>query len=290
MSVVGAVFQPSFPPERLREAVTTAEEAGVDELWLWEDCFRESGIATAAAALAWTSRISVGVGVLPMPLRNVALTAMEATTLARLFPGRFVLGVGHGVQSWMGQVGARPASPLGLMREYVPALQALLAGERVDADGRYVHLEGVELEWPPTLPVPVLAAGEGERTLRLTGEVADGTVLTAGTSPDGVRRACELIGEGMRAADRYGEPHRVVVYLLAAFGADARERVTAEQDGWRFDESRRVAGAGTPADVAAVASRYLEAGADAVVLQPVADEEDLAAFSAGCGEVATLLR
>ena len=57
---IGIVFQPAFPPEQLRSAVETAESAGVDEVWLWEDCFRESGIATATAALAWTERIRVG--------------------------------------------------------------------------------------------------------------------------------------------------------------------------------------------------------------------------------------
>ena len=59
---------------------------------------------------------AVGIGVLPVPLRNVALTAMETATLHRLFPGRLTVGVGHGVQDWMGQVGARPESPVTLLR------------------------------------------------------------------------------------------------------------------------------------------------------------------------------
>src|SRR5690349_10682452 len=97
-ATLGAVFLPQLPPERLREVACAADDAGLEELWLWEDCFRESGIAAAAAALAWTQRVRVGVGLLPVPLRNVALTAMEAATLHRLFPGRVTLAVGHGVQ------------------------------------------------------------------------------------------------------------------------------------------------------------------------------------------------
>src|SRR5581483_8617042 len=149
MTAVGAVFLPQFPPERLRGIVRAAEDAGLDELWLWEDCFWESGIATAAAVLAWTQRLRVGIGLLPVPLRNVALTAMEAATLGRLFPGRVQVGVGHGVQEWMGQVGARVESPLTLLREYLAARRALLRGERVSTDGRYVRLDRVALEWPP---------------------------------------------------------------------------------------------------------------------------------------------
>ena len=58
----GVVFRPQLPPEDLRTVVTHAEAAGVAELWLWEDCFLEGGLTTAAAALAWSDRLVVGVG------------------------------------------------------------------------------------------------------------------------------------------------------------------------------------------------------------------------------------
>ena len=122
------------------------------QLWLWEDSFFEGGIASAAAALAWTSRLQVGIGLLPVPLRNPALTAMEIATVARLFPGRFLPGLGHGVLDWMAQAGAAVASPMTLLREYTAAVRALLAGERVSTEGRYVRLDGVALEWPPREP------------------------------------------------------------------------------------------------------------------------------------------
>src|SRR5919106_986275 len=110
MTTLGAVFRPQLPPEKLRDIARTAEAAGLEELWFWEDCFLEGGVATASAALAWTERLRVGIGLLPVPLRNVALTAMETATLDRLFPGRAMIGVGHGLQGWMGQAGARVPS------------------------------------------------------------------------------------------------------------------------------------------------------------------------------------
>ncbi|NLA09922.1 MAG: LLM class flavin-dependent oxidoreductase, partial [Microbacteriaceae bacterium] len=148
MQRIGSIFTPSFPPEHLKVATLAAEAAGVAELWLWEDCFRESAFAAASAMLAWTQHLRVGIGVAPMPMRNVALTAMEIATVERMFPGRLIPGVGHGVQSWMAQIGARPASPLTLMREYVPALRALLAGHELTTAGRYVTLDRVRLDWP----------------------------------------------------------------------------------------------------------------------------------------------
>jgi alkanesulfonate monooxygenase SsuD/methylene tetrahydromethanopterin reductase-like flavin-dependent oxidoreductase (luciferase family) len=99
---LGVVFRPQSPPERLRDVAQAAEAAGVGDLWLWEDCFGEGGLSAAAAALAWTERLHVAVGLLPVPLRNPALAAMEIATPARMFPGRFTAGLGHGVLDWMG--------------------------------------------------------------------------------------------------------------------------------------------------------------------------------------------
>jgi len=279
MTALGAVFRPQLPPERLRALARLADDAGLDELWLWEDCFLEGGISTAAAALAWTERMKVGVGLLPVPLRNVAVTAMETATLHRMFPGRAMVGVGHGVQEWMGQVGARVESPVTLLREYLLALRALLRGERVSAEGRYVRLDDVALDWPPLTPVEVLAGVTGPRSLRLSGEAADGTILTIATPPDGVRRARRLIGEGRAAAGLdETEPHRVVVYLLTATGPDATARLRAELAAEGLADVPGLGVAGDAADVAEAVRRLAEAGADTVVLQPTADEPDPEGF------------
>jgi alkanesulfonate monooxygenase SsuD/methylene tetrahydromethanopterin reductase-like flavin-dependent oxidoreductase (luciferase family) len=272
---LGVVFRPQLPAEGLRAVARAADEAGLAELWLWEDCFFDGGIATAAAALAWTGRLRVGVGVVPVPLRAVTLTAMEAATLHRMFPDRFILGAGHGVQDWMGQAGVRVDSPLTLLREYLTALRALLRGETVSTTGRYVRLTDVALERPPATPLPVFTAATGPRTLRLAGEVADGTVLTSATRPDTVRHARELIAEGRAGR---AEPHRVVVYLHAAAGPDATARVHAELGRWQEPVLPEYAGEVTASTVAKAVIHLAEAGADAVVLQPTSDEPDPVGF------------
>ncbi|MET7680324.1 LLM class flavin-dependent oxidoreductase [Streptomyces sp. NPDC005423] len=277
MTGLGAVFRPQLPPERLRAVTRLADESGLEQLWLWEDCFREGGISAAAAALAWSERVRVGVGLLPVPLRNVAVTAMEAATLHRLFPGRVILGVGHGVQAWMGQVGARAESPVTLLREHLGALRALLRGERLTVEGRYVTLDDVALDWPPEHPVEIYAGATGPRSLGLAGEAADGTVLTAATSPDGVRRARLLIEEGRRSAART-DPHRVVVYLLTATGPDAGARLRAELAAEGVESASGTGVAGDAATVAEAVRRLAEAGADTVVLQPTGDEPDPEGF------------
>jgi alkanesulfonate monooxygenase SsuD/methylene tetrahydromethanopterin reductase-like flavin-dependent oxidoreductase (luciferase family) len=212
-TTLGVVFRPQSPPERLREVVQAAEAAGVAQLWLWEDCFLEGGLTAATAALAWSERLHVGIGLLPVPLRNPAVAAMEIATVARLFPGRFLPGLGHGVLDWMGQVGARVSSPMTLLREHTTAVRALLQGSTVDVDGRFVHLEGVALDWPPAEVPPVLVGARGPKTVRLAGEVGDGVLLDSGLTPEQVRAACEQVAEGRAAAGRTAEPFRTVVYV-----------------------------------------------------------------------------
>jgi alkanesulfonate monooxygenase SsuD/methylene tetrahydromethanopterin reductase-like flavin-dependent oxidoreductase (luciferase family) len=277
MTVLGAVYRPEAPPERLRDVARAADEGGLDELWLWEDCFWQGGIAAATAALAWTRRLRVGVGLLPVPLRNVALASMEATTLHRLFPDRVALALGHGVQSWMGQVGARAESPVTLLREYVTAMRALLRGERVTTTGRYVTLDDVALGWPPATPPAMYVGAAGPRTLRLAGEIADGTILDAANAPDGVRRARRLIDEGRTATGRT-DHHHVVVYLCAATGPDAGGRLRAEFERWGDEPVPGRGVAGDAAEVAAAVRRLAEAGADTVVVQPTTDEPDAETF------------
>src|SRR4051794_17030392 len=110
------VALPSLPPEQLPAMARAVEDAGVAELWVWEDCFWAGAIAAAATVLAGTERLRVGIGVLPVPLRATPLTAMELAALERIAPGRVVAGIGHGVQSWMEQAGVRVPSPLTLLR------------------------------------------------------------------------------------------------------------------------------------------------------------------------------
>ena len=216
---LGVVLRPQIAPEGLRDAVVRSEEAGADDVWLWEDCFLGGGISTSAATLAWSSRVRVGLGLMPVPFRNPALAAMEIAALARMFPGRFAPAIGHGVLDWMGQTGVRAASPLTLLRENTAAIRALLHGERVTTDGRYVHLDDVGLDWPPTDVPPLLLGARGDKTLALAGELGDGVVLDDGDdehrdlSGERVARSLAIALEARAGSALAGQPFHVVAYV-----------------------------------------------------------------------------
>ena len=286
---VGVVFRPQLPPERLRDFAVSAEAAGLDDVWLWEDCFFEGGVATAGAALAWTASARIGLGLMPVPLRNPALAAMEVATLARMFPGRFVPAAGHGDLAWMDQVGAGVRSPMTLLREWVTAVRSLLNGETVTVSGQYVRLDDVALDWPPQAVPPLLVGARGPRTVALAGEIADGLVLDAGITPDGVRRAV--------ATTAAARPHEVVVYLLCAAGPDARERAEAELAAAPQQPANpsqtalaECTAVGSAAAVARTIGAYARAGATTVVLQPTADDPDVAETIRLAGQARTALR
>lgn len=216
LPALGVVAPPDLPPEQILVIGREAEAADLDDVWLWEDCFATSGIAPAAALLAATSRVNVGIGLMPAPLRAPSLTAMEIATLARMFPGRFRPGLGHGVSEWMAQAGVAPASPLTLLREHVTAITALLDGRTVTGDGMYVSLTDVTLRWPPAQVPGLLVGGRGPRTLALAGELAAGVILddvAPGGEPD-VERLQQAVGAVRTArsdADRDGEPDVVAI-------------------------------------------------------------------------------
>lgn len=209
MSTLAVIVPPDLPTEQLRTVVTSTENAGVQELWLWEDCFAQGGVAMAAAALAWTENLRVGIGLFPVPLRSLALTAMEISALARLFPGRLLPGLGHGIQDWMAQAGVRAASPMTMLREHTVALRALLHGEEVTTSGRYVQLDRVQLRWPPESDhqPPVLIGGRGPRTCALAGELGDGVILD---DPALIEETLPVVRSAWAEAERDGQPEVVL--------------------------------------------------------------------------------
>lgn len=249
LPTLGLILPPDLAPERFLPTARAAEAAGVEELWLWEDCFAQSGVAPAAALLAATERIRVGLGLMPVPLRNAALTAMEVATIARMFPGRFLPGIGHGVLDWMEQTGVRAASPLTLLREHATALRSLLAGDEVSVEGRYVQLDRVQLRWPPQ-EVPLLVGGRRPRTLALAGELGDGLILDGGGDPaTAVATARDAIATALGARATAGAAEPFAVVQFSPVQSDA-----------------------SPSEIADVASAFAAVGATSVPLLALDDE------------------
>ncbi len=302
---IGVMYRCDSPPENLPAYAQLAERLGYDELWVVEDCFFTGAVSAAAVAAASTESLKIGIGILPAAFRNPALAAMELSNLSRLFPGRIQPGFGHGVPAWVRQVGAHHPSPLAVLEETIAAVRALLHGETVTTHGRHVDLDAVKLAFPPAEP-PLISAGvRNEKSLRLAGRVADGTILAEGAAPAYIAWARERIDEGRAEAGRT-DPHRVTVYahldfddaarsarselaaqfdspvqpsdpadaeLLARLVADAKGDLEALAAALPDEIVDRYAVAGDAGTCSSAVTRLAAAGADAVVFVPPRDAD-----------------
>jgi alkanesulfonate monooxygenase SsuD/methylene tetrahydromethanopterin reductase-like flavin-dependent oxidoreductase (luciferase family) len=212
---IGMCFDRTFPPDFVGEVATRLEDGDVAQLWVIEDAFYTAGVSLAATALARSRQLTVGLGILPAVARNAAITAMEIATLARLAPHRVIAGIGHGVQEWMDQMGARPPSPLTTLHEVLTVVRRLLRGETVTFEGRHVTLRDVALDAPPAVVPPVLAGVRGPRSLAMAGRSADGVVLAEGAGPTYVTEAVTAAGDP--------DPFRVSLFTALCVTDDARE-------------------------------------------------------------------
>ena len=282
------------PPDDLPERAARAEELGIREIWLAEDCFLVGGVASAAAALSATDSLRVGLGILPAVTRNPSTTAMELATLERLFPGRVIGGIGHGVSAWMAQIGATPRSALEALETTIDAVRRLLRGETVTVSSGHWRLDEVTLAYPPSAAPPVYAGVRGPRSVAVSGRTADGTLLSDWAAPAYVRGVATALREaGAAASHQLGVIVRVAVdddrsrardqmrdAVQPHLGrSDLRALFQPLADEHEIDPERpsddlidELSLTGDEESVRRGLERYAEAGADFVLLRPVPSE------------------
>ncbi|MFT6293249.1 MAG: alkanesulfonate monooxygenase SsuD [Ilumatobacter sp.] len=261
---LGMCFPRELRPAFVVEVAERLEADGLDQLWVIEDCFFTTAPSLAATAFARTERLHVGIGILPAVARNAAITAMELATLERLAPGRLIGGIGHGVQAWMDQMGARPSSPLTTLDEVLTVVRRLLAGERITFNGAVVTMKNVALQPAPDNAPPVLAGVRGPQSLELAGRVADGLILADSAGPTYTRESLEQAGRSgdqsfrttvfspLCLTDERAEAHRLMApYIEYQLGT-----------GWPGIEAHPY--------VDQIRERHREGGLDAIATMPAA--------------------
>ena len=167
--------------ENLR-LVREADRLGYGVVWVAE-AYGTDVPAVLGWLVAQTEQIDLGAGVLQIPARSPAMTAMTAATLDALSAGRFRLGLGvSGPQVSEGWHGVRFDKPLARTREYVAIVNAALSRERVRFEGAHYQLPLPDGPGKPLMlalhplrrHIPVYLASIGPKNLELTGEIADG--------------------------------------------------------------------------------------------------------------------
>ncbi len=165
--------------------VREAEALGFDSVWTAE-AYGSDAVTPLTWVGALTSTIKLGTGILQMPARTPAMTAMTAATLDLLSGGRLLLGLGlSGPQVVEGWHGLPYGKPLVRTREYVEIVRRILAREApLDFKGEEYQIPiegGTGLGKPLKLivhplrkQIPIYLAAIGPKNIELTGEIADG--------------------------------------------------------------------------------------------------------------------
>ena len=173
-------------PKVAVETATFAESLGFDSIWTAE-AYGSDAVVPLTWMAAHTSRIRLGTGILQMPARTPAMTAMTIATLDQLSGGRAICGLGlSGPQVAEGWHGVPYGKPLAKTREYVAILREIWKREKP------LEFAGTEYEIPyrgpgatglgkplksilkPRPDIPIYLAAIGPKNVRLAAEIADG--------------------------------------------------------------------------------------------------------------------
>jgi alkanesulfonate monooxygenase SsuD/methylene tetrahydromethanopterin reductase-like flavin-dependent oxidoreductase (luciferase family) len=175
-----------IPIDVIKGAAVATEAAGYDSFWV--NYAGADGLAVLAQAASVTSRVKLGVGVVPLPTRPPASIA-QGVRQNQLSPTRLLLGIGspnpHALQR---------------ARDGIRELRAL---------------PGVQ----------IILAALGPKMCRLAGEAADG-VLFNWLTPEHAKVSTGWVREGAEAAGR--AMPTTYAYQRVALGAAAGERLAAE--------------------------------------------------------------
>jgi F420-dependent oxidoreductase-like protein len=259
-----------------------AADAGVGAIWI-SQFFDVDALSLAALIGRAVPDIAVGTAVVPIYPRHPLVVAAQALTAQAAGHGRFQLGLGLGSPPLLEQTyGTRVVRPIRYAREYLTALRSVFETGEVDLHGEVLTaVTPMPVVVPgAATPPPILLASVGTQSLRLAGELADGTfpylaspatlagsivpTISAAAAAAGRPAPRIVMGIGVTAvvtSDVEGVRERAAAHM--AFYDD----VPAAQESVRREglaHAHELAVIGDEETVAAAIERYLDAGATEV--------------------------
>jgi alkanesulfonate monooxygenase SsuD/methylene tetrahydromethanopterin reductase-like flavin-dependent oxidoreductase (luciferase family) len=215
--------------------VELAAELGYHSVWPYNHFLSNlqvpQVITMVSTILRYSGDMTVGTGVLLLPLFHPVHIAEEFATLDQISGGRVVLGVGIGYRDHEYEAfGIRRSQGAARLEEAVTLIRALWSGETVNHDGPFYPLRGQRIGIPPLTPGgPPLWIGAGARAAVQRAARLGDAWLAPGNSPDptylhkAVGWYCDALAESGRSLAGRERPVMIELYC----GPD-RERAVAE--------------------------------------------------------------
>lgn len=181
---IGVIVRNSWPINIAVEYAQKAEELGFSSVWVNSLPLYRDPFVTLGAIAEKTKRIRLGTAVVDVRSRHPAILAASIASLYELSGGRAELGVSPGGggsgRITYERIGLDMDDPVGVTRESVTVIKALLSGETVNFKGNHFNLESAVLQASPNRNIKVLVAAESPRMLKMAGEVGDGLIAPKG--------------------------------------------------------------------------------------------------------------
>jgi probable F420-dependent oxidoreductase len=252
-------------PARYRDLAQAAEELGYDSIWAGDHISYRNPILDVVVALATfaavTERITLGAGIVLLPLRHPSVVAKELASLDYVSGGRVILGVGVGGEGEKDfeAVGVDPRERGARASEAMRALRALFGEQPASFEGRYFSFAGVEIAPSSPRPggPPLWVGGRSEAAIRRAAELGDGWI-PIWVSVERFRKAlATLPGRVVPAVTlpaHVGEKRTLYEHLRRRYAGDFSEHVVD-----------RYCVVGTPEECVERVREYIDAGARHVV-------------------------
>jgi len=161
---------------------------------------------------------------------NPAVVAEAFATLSHIYPGRVFLGVGSGeALNEQAATGHWPKWQERWVRlaEAISIIRQLWTGKYVSHKGDFYTVEA-RLYDPPSQPIPLFTAANGEKSMRLAGQLGDGLI----TDPDTWKKFRGEWEAGARDIGKDPDQMPVMVEHFVVVGDETEGLLAAEQ--WRF--------------------------------------------------------
>ena len=286
MSRIGVAFSGGLTATEIAACAERAEALGYESAWVAEGHGGDQFAILAACALR-TRRIRLGTAISSVFVRTAPTIAMAAATVDELSGGRFVLGLGSSHRVQVGpEHGVEYARPLERVRDTVAIVRTLIREGEVSHAGETVRIERFNLWFRPhRADPPVYLSALFPKMLELTGEIADGVILTRSTVA-GAAAARDRVAAGAARAGRDAAAVEITSLLPASVSSDREAALAAARPGLAFYAgffpryNRLLAESGFPDEAARVA-RAWAAGDAAEAARAVTDEMIAATGIAG---------
>jgi 5,10-methylenetetrahydromethanopterin reductase len=208
----------AVPRADLQESIRliqVGEDMGYDMVWIPDQTFYRDPFLVMAEWGRATTRIQMMIGVTNPYTRHPAQVARAIATLDEITGGRANLGIGAGNRrELLLPMGHEQTAAAQRCKEMAQIVRGLLRGETVRYRSEYVVADGIRLEWTPPRPnLPIYIAGRGALTLAGAGEVADGAVVGALVSPEGLDYAFSAVERGAQRAGRSMDEIKMVSWI-----------------------------------------------------------------------------